>query len=231
MNKFEQYKLGKEAQSKDLALRADRNIKLAEGMKSNRDYAEKIGDFGNRLHIWNIEQGGYVPASQIQNPRIQNRPRYTQDQVYQKLVGVRENLSDIGQRSGLTFSGLLQVADSVIRGLMKRVEDRQMTEKEYASLLAAPRSAVYSQILKETYEAHKNALRKVGYGERIFMRDEDFAKLSEAKRKSARTLEQVFNIDLSRDYPQVERKYTLQDLKGMHPVFAKRLLILGKVEP
>ena len=232
MDRYKQFKAKKVEQVKSLAENTKRSIAIAERMKSNADYAERIGEYGNRLHIWNIEEGDVAYSNGLQDPK-RNFHRFQQDAVYQKLQGVR-NMTNEGysRRRGanLTCSGFMGLVSSVVRGLMNKIQNRQMTEQEYTSLLEMPRAELYNQILLKAHNAHQKSLKEVGYTKKWSHNDEDFAKLREAAKNSARTLETAFNIDLSEDYPVKEKRYTPQDLKGMEPTFARYLILAGKVD-
>ncbi len=228
MDKYEQFYNRKAKQAKT----SERSIALAEIMQSNSQYAEQIGEFGNRLHIWNIEEGDVAYSNGLQQPG-KNYHRFQQDAVYQKLQGIR-NMTNKGysrrREANLTCSSFLQLTGSVIRGLMKKIQDRKMTEQEYTALLEMPRARLYNYILYETHKAHQESLKLVEYVKKIGHSDEDFAKLREAIRKSARTLETKFNIDLSEDFAKSEKRYSPKDLEKMEPTFVRYLVLAGKVD-
>jgi len=236
MNKFGEYIERKKKQAEEFLERTKKNIQIADRMSKNKEYDERVGETGGRLYTWNIEGGGWIHPKNLQNPKVTKRPRYTQDPVYQKLAGVRQSKGKIRRRGGITQMDFLYLADSVIRGLTGKIENRKMTEEEYTRLLEMPRSEVYNEILNETHKIYQEALKKAGYDAEkykySFGNDEKFEKLREARRMAARNLEKRFNVDLSNDFPHtsIEKKYTLEELKDMHPVFARRLVLLGKVK-
>ena len=188
-----QYISKRNAELSALAVKIRRRVELARKMRSNHNYAERIGELGNRLHIWNIGEGRYISPADLQNPRVANKPRYTQDPVYQKLAGVRMTELKNTASNTMHYEGLV---DCVILGLMKKLEERKMTESEYTALAETPRQELRNNILLQVSHALAEAFDVWGYKPNMW-HDKDRRRLKFAKRTAADTLEDSFNVDLS----------------------------------
>ncbi len=211
--------------------RLQKNLETAQRIKKNREFYDRIGEDGVRRFIWNVEEGGYVHESRLLAPSIDPKPRHTKDPVYQTLAGVRGSIGKIrGQRLSLTQRSTLQLCDAVIRGLYHRIEQRQMTEDEYKTILYQPRCETYSRILLDVSKAFSGGQQQAGYEIKRFHQDEDFDNLRHAEKVAARSLESVFHIDLKEDYPLQTKMYTMKELEALEPTLARRAVILGRIK-
>tara|TARA_Y100000310_G_C20697217_1_gene826539 strand:- start:2809 stop:3540 length:732 start_codon:yes stop_codon:yes gene_type:complete len=210
--------------------KSEKNIDIAERMLSNKQYAERVGDLGVKLHIWNIEQGDLVDNSGTRNPQ-RNIARYKQDSVYEKLQGVRNMKSRVnayGKHNPLGFSSFITSADEVILGLMEKIQDREMKEEQYTALSEISRADLYNQIMNETKDARLQAMKETGYNpnDRSVSDNRKIEQARDTRILTARILGEKFNINLKKPG---EIKYFPHELAKMPLVMARRHILLGNI--